>query len=72
MSVRVFEGDTLTIAMNFSGSAKRQQEVNDSLAAAFPHLRFNLIDVYTMSPTVLWVEGEPWEKALTEQAAADD
>lgn len=69
MSVRVYPGDQITLAMNFSGSEKRQQEVADRLAETFPHLTFFIVDVYTMSPTVLWVQAP--ELPAREEVTAD-
>lgn len=56
MSVRVYPGDHITIAMNFAGSQAKAQEVADRLKEAYPQFVINIVDVYTMVPTVLWVQ----------------
>jgi hypothetical protein len=70
MSVRVYPGDQVTLAMNFSGSEKRMQELAERLAQAFPQLVINLVDVYTMAPVVLWVQAP--EIPPTEVASDSD
>lgn len=61
MSVRVYPGDEVTIAINCSGDQKRLTAVADMLHQGFPDLTFHVVDIYTMAPTVLWVKAPPLE-----------
>lgn len=53
---RVYPGDQITLGMHFGGNLKRMHEMREILAHDYPQFTFNLIDIYTMFPTVLWVQ----------------
>lgn len=71
MSVRLYPGDQVTIAINCSGDQKRLTETADMLHRSFPDLTFHILDIYTMVPTVLWVQA-PQVMPVPAEGSPDD